>query len=61
MGEERAAERFDTALNKRIKAVVHWRRRHLSEATGISVLTVHLTLFGLQPHHSKSAKLSTDP
>lgn len=41
----------------------HWSRRGLASETGLSTTTVHryLTLFGLQPHRSKSFKLSTDP
>jgi len=63
MGEERVAELINTTLSKRPKGATHWSRRRLADETGISVTTVHryLTLFGLQPHRSKSFKLSTDP
>jgi hypothetical protein len=38
-------------------------RRSLATQTGISSTMVHryMSLFGLQPHRSKSFKLSTDP
>jgi transposase len=56
--EERIAELVNTALTRKPKA-----RRTLASATGISTTTVHryMSLFGLQPHRSKSFKLSNDP
>ena len=61
--EERIAELLNTALARRPKAVTHWSVRTLGEETGISKSTVqrYLSLFGVQPHRSKSFKLSTDP
>jgi transposase len=61
--EERIATLINTALKARPKAKTHWSRRGLAEATGLSSTTVHryLTLFGLQPHRTRSFKLSTDP
>jgi len=61
--EERIAGLINTALKSRPKAKTHWSRRSLAKATGLSTTTVHryLTLFGVQPHRSRSFKLSTDP
>ncbi len=61
--EERVAELIRTALRSRPKGRTHWSRRSLAQATDLSVTTVHryLTLFGLQPHRTRSFKLSTDP
>jgi putative transposase len=56
-----------TLLNKILKEqpkrATHWNTRLASEETGISKSTVqrYLHLFGVQPHRSKSFKLSTDP
>ena len=62
-GEEQLAKLINTALRSRPKSKTHWSRRDLAEATGLSTTTVHryLTLFGVQPHRSRSFKLSTDP
>lgn len=61
--EEQIAELINTALKKKPKGKTHWSRRDLAEETGLSTTTVHryLTLFGVQPHRSRSFKLSTDP
>ena len=61
--EERIAQLLNTALARRPKAATHWSVRTLGEQTGISKSTVqrYLSLFGVQPHRSKSFKLSTDP
>jgi putative transposase len=61
--EERIAELLNTALARRPKAATHWSVRTLAEDTGISKSTVqrYLALFGVQPHRSKSFKLSSDP
>jgi transposase len=61
--EESIAELLNTALARRPKAATHWSVRTLGEETGISKSTVqrYLSLFGVQPHRSKSFKLSTDP
>jgi putative transposase len=61
--EERIAELVNTALTTKPKGQTHWSRRTLASATGISTTTVHryMSLFGLQPHRSKSFKLSNDP
>ena len=41
----------------------HWTVRQAAQASGISKSTVHrlFQVFGLQPHRSRSFKLSTDP
>lgn len=61
--EERIAKLLNTALTRRPKAATHWSVRDLAGETGISKSTVqrYLALFGVQPHRSKSFKLSTDP
>jgi transposase len=61
--EEQVAELINTALQKRPPGKTHWSRRGLADKTGLSTTTVHryLTLFGVQPHRSRSFKLSTDP
>jgi len=61
--DEQIAALINTALRKRPKGQTHWSSRSLADETGISKSTVHryLSLFGLQPHRSKTFKLSTDP
>lgn len=61
--EEQIAELVNTALTTKPKGQTHWSRRTLASETGISTTTVHryMSLFGLQPHRSKSFKLSNDP
>lgn len=54
---------LNTAMSRQPKSATHWSVRELAEETRISKSTVqrYLVLFGLQPHRSKSFKLSTDP
>lgn len=61
--EERLAQLVNTALSHRPTASTHWSVRTLAETTRISKSTVqrYLNLFGVQPHRSKSFKLSNDP
>jgi hypothetical protein len=61
--DEAIAALVNTALQSRPNGKTHWSRRGLAEATALSTTTVHryLTLFGLQPHRTRSFKLSTDP
>jgi len=61
--EEQIAELVNTALQSKPRGKTHWSRRGLAAQTGLSKSTVHryMTLFGLQPHRSKSFKLSNDP
>src|SRR5271167_4199793 len=53
----------NTALQSKPRGKTHWSRRDLAAESGLSKSTVHryMTLFGLQPHRSKSFKLSNDP
>src|SRR5690606_21415030 len=62
-GEEEIAVLINTALSRKPKGKTHWSRRSLAQETKLSKSTVHryLTMFGLQPHRSKSFKLSNDP
>jgi AraC-like DNA-binding protein len=50
-------------LHSKPAAATHWSVRSVAAHTGISKSTVarYFALFGLQPHRSKSFKLSTDP
>jgi transposase len=63
VSDEQVAQLINTALQSKPKGRTHWTRRSLATQTGISSTTVHryMSLFGLQPHRSKSFKLSTDP
>lgn len=60
--EEQIAELINTALKRKPKGKTHWSRRDLADETGLAPTTVHryLTLFGVQPHRSRSFKLSND-
>ena len=61
--DERVAELITTVLDNKPKATTHWSVRSLATETGLSPTSVHryIRLFGLQPHRSKSFKLSNDP
>ena len=61
--EERIAGLLNTALRRKPKAATHWSVRTLEAETGVSKSSVqrYLALFGVQPHRSKSFKLSNDP
>jgi len=63
IGDERVSELLSTALECRPAGQTHWSVRSLAAETGLSPTSVHryLSLFGLQPHRSKSFKLSNDP
>jgi hypothetical protein len=63
MGEDEIARLINTALTRKPRGQTHWSRRSLAAETGLAKSTVHRgpSLFGLQPHRSKSFKLSTDP
>ena len=52
-----------TVLEKKPAEGTHWTVRSAAAETGLSKTTVArmLSLFGVQPHRSKSFKLSTDP
>jgi len=62
-GDEQVAQLINRVLHQKPSAATHWSVRSVAAATGISKSTVarYFTLFGLQPHRSKSFKLSTHP
>jgi putative transposase len=61
--DEAVAELITKTLARKPKAATHWSVRAIAEETGIAKSTVHrlFQLFGLQPHRTRSFKLSTDP
>lgn len=61
--EEAVAHLLRTVLEQRPTARTHWTVRSAATTTGLSKSTVGrmLALFGVQPHRSKSFKLSSDP
>ena len=61
--DEQIAQLINTALKSQPKGATHWSRRLLADETKMSATTVHryMSLFGLQPHRSKTFKLSNDP
>ncbi len=61
--DEQVAELMRKVLHSRPPNATHWSVRSVARDTGISKSTVarYFALFGLQPHRSKSFKLSTDP
>jgi transposase len=61
--DEAVAELINRVLHTKPKAETHWSVRLVATETSISKSTVarYFKLFSLQPHRSKSFKLSTDP
>ena len=61
--DEQVAALINRVLHSRPTAATHWSVRRVAKETGISKSTVarYFALFALQPHRSKSFKLSTDP
>jgi transposase len=61
--DEQVAALINRVLHTKPKGATRWSVRLVAEETGISKSTVgrYFKLFGLQPHRSKSFKLSTDP
>lgn len=61
--DERVAGLLRKVLQSRPKHATHWSVRSVAKETRVSKSTVHrfFRLFGLQPHRSKSFKLSNDP
>src|SRR5260370_22136859 len=61
--DEAVAELITKTLARKPKAATHWSVRAIAKETGIAKSTVHrlFQLFGLQPHRTRSFKLSTDP
>lgn len=61
--DERIAELIRKTLDTKPENATHWTVRRAAKETGISKSTVArmFSLFGVQPHRSKSFKLSNDP
>jgi transposase len=61
--DEKVAALLHTVLRSKPAVATHWTVRSAASETGISKSSVgrYFTLFGVQPHRSKSFKLSTDP
>lgn len=61
--DETIAELLAKVLHEKPDGSTHWSVRSAAAQTGISKSSVarYLSLFGVQPHRSKSFKLSTDP
>jgi len=61
--DERVAELIRLIAQRKPEHASHWSVRSAAAASGIAKSTVgrYFALFGLQPHRSKSFKLSTDP
>lgn len=61
--DEKVAELIRLVLQRRPENATHWSVRSVAAITGVSKSSVgrYFALFGLQPHRSKSFKLSTDP
>jgi transposase len=61
--DERVAHLLQTVLESAPEHGTHWSVRGAGKATGISKSSVqrYFQAFGIQPHKTKSFKLSTDP
>ena len=61
--DEQIAALLKRTLSRKPTAGTHWSIRQAAQASGISRSTVHrlFQTFALQPHRSRSFKLSTDP
>ena len=61
--DDEVAQLLRTVLKAPPQDATHWSTRSAAAKTGISKSTVqrYFRLFGVQPHRSKSFKLSTDP
>ena len=61
--DEQIAGLLNKVLQERPPNATHWSVRGVAAETGVSKSTVqrYFSLFGLQPHRSKSFKLSNDP
>ena len=62
-GDDEVAALLRTVLETRPRAGTHWSVRAAAAATGISRSTVqrYFTLFGVQPHRTRTFALSPDP
>jgi putative transposase len=61
--DDKVAGLLRTVLQSKPEVATHWTVRSAAAKTGISKSVVgrYFALFGVQPHRSKSFKLSTDP
>jgi len=61
--EEQVAGLLKRTLSRKPAGATHWSVRQAARASGISKSTVHrlFQAFALQPHRTRSFKLSTDP
>ena len=61
--DDEVAHLMQRALDERPADGTHWSVRSFAEASGVSKSTVHryFNLFGVQPHRTRTFKLSTDP
>lgn len=61
--DDEVASLIQRAIEERPEEATHWSVRSFADATGMSKSTVHryFKLFGLQPHRTRSFKLSNDP
>ena len=61
--DEQVAALLNRTLSRKPTAGTHWSVRQAADASGISKSTVHrlFQTFAVQPHRTKSFKLSTDP
>lgn len=61
--DDEVARLLQTVVQRRPKEATHWTVRAVAAETGISKSTVqrYFTLFGVQPHRTRSFKLSPDP
>jgi putative transposase len=57
----RLAELITKTLARKPKGATHWSVRTIAKETGIATVHRLFQLFGLQPHRTRSFKLSTDP
>ena len=63
IADDQIAALLKRTLSRKPAAGTHWTVRLAAQASGISKSTVHrlFQAFALQPHRSRSFKLSTDP
>jgi putative transposase len=61
--DDKVARMLRTVLQTRPKDATHWTVRDVEAKTGISKSSVqrYFTLFGVQPHRTRTFKLSPDP
>jgi putative transposase len=61
--DEQVAALLKRTLSRKPKAATHWTVRAAARASGISKSTVHrlFQAFAVQPHRSRTFKLSNDP